>query len=250
MAGRDTNIGAKRARETRSQLELPAGEPVTCVLTAVEGPLGLPVVIASLPPGIAGCCWRDGARVVLWVNGTHAAVRQRFTIAHELGHVCCRHDGAVPVETFETLGGRSTDSREVQANAFAAEFLAPADGVEAMMGGQPTLDDVVLISARFGISTIAALYRLNSLGLTKHYEEMKASINAGDHGAVWDRLAPEPVEDLIGAIGPASLPRVSPSLAGSVLAAVTRGSVSIDEAANAAGCDPGSLASGAGSIGI
>lgn len=180
MAGRDTNIGAGRARETREQLGLAAGEPLTCVLTVVEGPLALPVVIASLPTGVAGCCWRDGARVVLWVNGTHAAVRQRFTIAHELGHVRCRHDGAVPVETFATLGGKSTDSREVQANAFAAEFLAPADGVQTMVGGEPTLDHVVLISARFGISTIAALYRLNSLGLTKCYEELKAAIANGD----------------------------------------------------------------------
>jgi Zn-dependent peptidase ImmA (M78 family) len=138
MAGRDTNIGAKRARETRAELELAPADPCPCILTAVEEHLGVPVVIATLPQKIAGCCWRDRDRVVLWVNGTQAPVRQRFTLAHELGHVRCRHDMAVAADTFETLAGKTTDSREIQANAFAAEFLAPAEGVRAMRDGEPT----------------------------------------------------------------------------------------------------------------
>jgi hypothetical protein len=39
-----------------------------------------------------------------------------------------------------------------------------------MIEGEPTLEDVVLIAARYGISGIAALYRLNGLGLTRRYE--------------------------------------------------------------------------------
>ena len=89
---------------------------------------------------------------MLWVNGTHPAVRMRFTLAHEIGHVRCGHDAGVAVDTYETLGGRSTDAREVQANAFAAELLAPAAGVRAMLDGEPTLEDVVRIAARYGIS--------------------------------------------------------------------------------------------------
>ena len=80
----------------------------------------------------------------------------RFTLAHEVGHVRCGHDAGVAVDTYETLGGRSTDAREVQANAFAAELLAPAAGVRAMLDGEPTLEDVVRIAARYGISPIAA----------------------------------------------------------------------------------------------
>jgi len=131
MPSEDTNVGAKRARLTREGLDLDSAAPLDCVLTLIDAALGLPVVIAALPAGIAGCCWRDGERVVLRVNGTHAPVCQRFTLAHELGHVRCGHDGATPVETFTTLGGKSTDSREVQANAFAAEFLAPAERLRA-----------------------------------------------------------------------------------------------------------------------
>ena len=248
MASKDTNTGAKRARETRSDLGLSAGEPLECLLTLVEQQLGLPVVIAALPQPIAGCCWHDGARIVLWVNGRHAAVRQRFTLAHELGHLRCRHDARVAVDTFETLTGRTTDSREIQANAFAAELLAPADGVRAMIAREPTLDDVVLMAARFGLSTIAALYRLNTLGLTARYEKLKHEIEEGMHTAVWERLSPEPVADAIAAIDGA-LPRLSPVLAGSALAAMIAGTASVEDAAGAAGCDPERLAEGADAMG-
>jgi hypothetical protein len=234
------------------QLGIDVAAPIGCVLTLVDRGLGLPVVIAALPEGIAGCCWRgDSDRVVLWVNGTHAPVRQRFTLAHELGHLRCRHDGAIPVETFTTLAGKSTDSREVQANAFAAELLAPAAGVTALNGGvEPGLDEVVQVAARFGISTIAALYRLNSLGLTGRYRELAACIGEGDHEAVWERLDPPPFSDVIASIDGAALPWLSSSLRASALAAVASGVVSTQAAAEATGCDADSLTSGAASIGI
>lgn len=250
MASKDTNVGAKRARQTREALELDPAAPLDCVLTLVETALELPVVIAALPTGIAGCCWRDGQRVVLWVNGTHAPARQRFTLAHELGHLRCGHDGAIPVETFTTLGGKATDSREVQANAFAAELLAPAAGVTAMVEGtEPGLDDVVRIAAAHGISTIAALYRLNSLGLTGRYEELAGAIGNGEHEAVWERQNTEPA-DGIAAIDPDRLPWLSATLRESALAAVVGGRVSTASAAEATGCDPASMASGAASIGV
>jgi Zn-dependent peptidase ImmA (M78 family) len=251
LAGKDTNIGAKRARETRQELGLEAGSPVPCLLTAVEDQLRIPVVIASLPDGIAGCCWRDGERLLLWVNGTEPSFRQRFTLAHELGHVRCRHEGGVPVETIETLSGKTTDSREIQANAFSAELLAPADGVRAMVDHEPALEDVVLIAARYGISTIAALYRLNSLGLTERerYDRLKHQVENDADASVPDRLAPRVLADEIAAIDPGALPRLSPSLAGSALAGIVAGEVSVADAASAAGCDPRALADGAAVIG-
>jgi hypothetical protein len=250
VAGRDTNIGAKRAREARAALGLGPAEPVGCVLTRVERDLGIPVVIAVLPEGIAGCCWRDGGRTVLWVNGTQAAVRQRFTLGHELGHVRCGHDERMAVDTFATLAGRTTDAREIQANAFAAELLAPADGVRAMVDGEPTLEGVVLIAARYGISAIAALYRLNTLGLTRRPETLKREIEDGLHDAIRERLDSEPLADAIAALDPDALPRLSPALAGSALAAIVARRASVPDAARAAGCDPRELADGAAAIGV
>lgn len=249
VAGKDTNIGAKRARETRAELGIGPSEPVNCILTTVESDLGLPVVVAALPDGIAGCCWRQEQRTVLWVNGTEAAVRQRFTLAHELGHVRCAHDLRISVDTFATLAGKTTDSREIQANAFAAELLAPADGVRSMIDGEPTLEDVVLVAARYGVSTIAALYRLNTLGLTGRYELLKQEVDERLHEQVRRRLELESLDDVIAGVDRAALPRLSPSLADSALAAMLAGAASVGDAAGCAGCDEQPLADGARTIG-
>jgi Zn-dependent peptidase ImmA (M78 family) len=249
MTGRDTNIGAKRARELRAALGLRGGTPVACILTAVERRLGVPVVLAALPDGIAGCCWRDGDRAVLWVNGRHAPVRQRFTLAHELGHLRCGHDAGLAVDTLATLADRTVDPREIQANAFAAELLAPAEGVRAALDREPTLEHVVAIAARYGISTIAALYRLSTLALTTRFDVLRGEIGEGLHEDVWRRLDPARVDDAIAAIEPSELPRLSPALARSALAALADGATSLEDAARAAACSTGRLATGAAIIG-
>ena len=124
---------------------------------------------------------------MLWVNGTHAAVRQRFTLAHELGHLRCGHDARVAVDTFETLAGTDDGLARVQANAFAAELLAPAAGVRAMVDGEPTLDDVVLIAARFGISDDRGPLPVEHSGTHGPLRELKREIDDGLHDG---RVAP------------------------------------------------------------
>ncbi|MEI2702844.1 MAG: ImmA/IrrE family metallo-endopeptidase [Baekduia sp.] len=248
---KDRNTGAKRARELRAELALDPAAPLDCLLTLVEEQLGLPVVLAELGAVMDGCCWQSGERVLLWVNAGHAPVRQRFTLAHEVGHRRCGHDGSLPVETFQTLGGKTTDSREVQANAFAAELLMPADGIRARIGGgEPDLDDVVTLACEFGVSTLAMLYRLNTLGLTSRRAELEAAIAEDAHREAWERLGMEPHADGISAAREAGLPRLSPSECGSAFAAVARGEVSTTAAAAAAGVPADTLARGAGRIGI
>ncbi len=136
MAGKDTNIGAKRAREARAELGLDPEAPVGCLLTPRRATSSrLPVVIAALAP-LDRRLLLARRRARRAVGQRHArGVRQRFTLAHELGHLRCRHDARVEVDTFETIAGKTTDSREIQANAFAAELLAPAAGVRAMVDG-------------------------------------------------------------------------------------------------------------------
>jgi len=200
------------------------------------------VAIVRMRDGVAGCCRRKGERAILWVNGTDGAVRQRFTLAHEFGHLRCGHDGSLPPETFETLSGKTTTDVEIQANAFAAEFLAPAATVREMAPADPNLDDVVRIAARFGISPIAALYRLNTLELAPRYEILRKEIEAGHDGAVAERLALTPFEDVIGELRRDQLPWLSPDLRDSALAAALGGRTSVRDTAAAAECDPSVLA--------
>jgi len=244
MAGRDTNIGAKRAREARSELGIEPTAPLDCLLTLIEDHLRIPVNLSLMPQGIEGVCWRTGDTTMLWVNAHEFVPRSRFTLAHELGHLRCGHDGSIVVDTFETMWGKQTTNLEVQANAFAAEFLAPAAGVSELLGGrEPTLHRAVEVSARYGISTIAAAYRFTTLGLVKSDKALKAQIDAGEHHEIWAALDPDPPDDgLAAARRDDKLPRMSPLLGDSAMAALLRGDASVDDVAARTGCDPTILA--------
>jgi Zn-dependent peptidase ImmA (M78 family) len=245
----DTNFGAKRAREARERFGLGDSSSVPCVLTLAETHAQLPVIVGRLPDHIAGALWRNGVGAIVWVNAAQSLERQRFTVAHELGHVGCRHADTA-VDTAATISGRTHDPREVQANAFAAELLAPAAGVRAMLHAEPTLEDVVRIAARYGISPIAALFRLGTLGLTRRIDALRGEIDDGLVADVRQRIDVPPFADEIAAIGLDDLPRLSPAIAGGALAAIAAGRTSIEDAASAADCPPERLASGAATIGI
>jgi predicted transcriptional regulator len=230
MARVDVNRGAKRAREARAALGLPPDEPLRCLLDTVERDARLPVVVARLPGDVAGACWRDGdGAAVLWVNGAQAVVRQRFTLAHELGHVRCGHGGALEVDTFETLSGHTTSAVEVEANAFAAEFLLPRAGVERCIEGEPTLDEVVVIGAYYGVSAQVVVFRLRTLGLASEHriDALLDEIDERHHLDAFDRLRMRPPADRLAALG-GRLPYVSPALEGTALAAAIRDEHGVD----------------------
>ncbi|MGK2938507.1 MAG: ImmA/IrrE family metallo-endopeptidase [Solirubrobacteraceae bacterium] len=251
MAGKDTNIGAKRARELREELGIDPEVPLRCVLDLVVEDIGVPVVVAALPEGVAGACWRAGEDTVLWVSGADAPVRRRFTLAHELGHLRCRHDGSIPVDTVQTLSGKTSDAREIQANAFAAELLVPGAGVREMVGGrEPSLDDVVLIAERYGVSCFAALFRLNTLRLASDYEQLKDQVDAGEHEERWEALGCAPFDDTLGGLDAASLPWLAPALHGSALHLIATGRASTESVAAATGGDADGFASAAQKIGV
>ena len=240
VASLHSNRGAKRAREAREALGLDPVAPLACLLAVVEERFGLPVVVARLPDQVGGACWREGGRAVLWVNGTHAPARQRFTLAHEAGHAWCKHDGTLEVDSVTTLSGRTTNPLEIQANAFAAEFLMPRDGVcELFADHEPSLDELVVVAAHYGTSAIAALIRAETADVLgeERSEQLRRQIDEGEHFAAARRLGVVGTrDDRLATI--ADLPYTSPALAGSALAAALGGAVPVDDAASAAGVDP------------
>ena len=87
--------GARGAPRGRG---LDPAAPLENLLGTVEDDAAVPVLIARLDGGIAGCCVRTGAWAMVFVNGEHALARQRFTLAHEYGHVYCAH--ATSIDTL------------------------------------------------------------------------------------------------------------------------------------------------------
>ena len=97
---------------------------------------------------------------------TEGAERQRFTIAHEVGHYALGHMVGKTLfrDTTETFTGRVYDSVEVEANRFAADLLMPASLVKSAIE-QDGIQTVSQLAQRFGVSASAMRWRLVNLGL-------------------------------------------------------------------------------------
>lgn len=82
----------------------------------------LGVFIHRVPsPGWVGALEVNNDRADLWVADGDAFVRQRFTIAHELGHLVLHPDDRL-FRDISFMG----DRKEMQANRWAADLLMPA----------------------------------------------------------------------------------------------------------------------------
>lgn len=127
---------------------------------------------------ISGLLYRatDSAPVI-GVNSNNAKVRQRFTIAHELGHLQLHQqqelilERHVQVNFRDATSSTASNQEEIEANQFAAELLMPGDLLErnltALLNGRPLSDSdlVKRLASRFEVSRQAMEYRLASLGM-------------------------------------------------------------------------------------
>lgn len=118
-----------------------------------------------------------GKPPVIGVNKANVPVRQRFTTAHELGHLQL-HDGKelildrlVRVNFRNAASTTATDLEEREANAFAAALLMPealvARELAQQIQGSHRRDNVLVndVAAVFEVSAIAMKYRMINLGL-------------------------------------------------------------------------------------
>ena len=116
---------------------------------------------------------KDGVAVI-GVNALHHPNRQRFTIAHELGHHIMHReliDGTVHIDKGfalwrDNVAAQGTDLVEMQANAFASELLMPKQFISQIEGIENLdIDDEVGMKAlakRFRVSVTALQNRLSS----------------------------------------------------------------------------------------
>jgi len=133
---------------------------------------GFEIHTESLDTNLSGFYVREGDQHVIGVNAFHPKTRQRFTIAHELGHAALEEGTSHIDHIYKFRDPRSStgaDGEEVAANAFAAELLMPADWVETMWearDGALTDDEhIAALAKKFLVSPQAMGIRLSSLGL-------------------------------------------------------------------------------------
>lgn len=140
--------------------------------------LGATLVVETLDPNISGLLFRQGEDKAIGVNASHPQVRQRFTVAHELGHLRL-HPGKdlfldhVRVNLRDNVSSLGTDREEREANAFAAALLMPPAEVSNEVrrvldrGGATDSRLIADLAQLFDVSEQAMEFRLVNLGLRR-----------------------------------------------------------------------------------
>jgi Zn-dependent peptidase ImmA (M78 family) len=234
-----SNRGAKRAREVRAALGYGSEAPLPDILEAIEDRGSTQTLVLELTDAVAGAYIAKPDLPLVFVNGTQAITRQRFTLAHEFGH--CRMGHSTIIDEHTTIGGVQRDPKEVSANAFAAEFLMPREGTKTWatkhVRGQLTLEHVVVFANEYGVSPQAARYAFQTAGVLsdrKRCEQLDAEIDDDLHIEVATYLGLEALEDRL-AEAIRRLPRIAPALEQSALGDLLIGTIDVDELAARAG---------------
>lgn len=136
-------------------------------LAAMAEELGLEVFRSSLKPNISGLIEPSdtapsGFRIR--INRHELAERQRFTLAHEIGHYMLHRDkiGGGIVDTVMYRSNLSS-RYEVEANKFAADLVMPISFVNAKLkelGGVASEEAIVALANHFRVSQSAMRIRL------------------------------------------------------------------------------------------
>jgi Zn-dependent peptidase ImmA (M78 family) len=136
--------------------------------------LGAEVVYADLEDDMSGFLLREKEVVKIAVNGLHHPNRQRFTIAHECGHLHLHADQGDRLwvdKAYFTIFYRDSSSSsgdklaEIQANQFAAGLLMPEMLLKEQLTQELSDVDIFRLALRFQVSEQAMTLRLVSLGM-------------------------------------------------------------------------------------
>jgi Zn-dependent peptidase ImmA (M78 family) len=144
-------------------------------IAAVEGAL----VVRNHFPGLeSGFALREGTKWIIGVNTATSPRRQRFTIAHELGHLLLHQgkplitDYSIYVNRRDETSSLGTEREEIEANAFAAAILMPREFVVAELQRELDLSEVASrdeliarLARTFRVSAEAMGYRLVNLNI-------------------------------------------------------------------------------------
>lgn len=165
----------RKADEIRGQADW-EGIPVDPFAIATR--LGIDVLLGSFQDdSVEGVLRTQEGRPQILVRVASRLDRQKFTVAHELGHFVLhwpnvpepREDQENFVDDDLLLYRRGSDQtslsqsdrdKEVQANMFAAALLMPASAVTAH---SRTSRSARVLAKQFGVSELAMRYRINEL---------------------------------------------------------------------------------------
>lgn len=123
-------------------------------------------------------------RWIIVINRVQSSTRQRFTVAHELGHIVLHQydtphaDGPPIVHFRDDQSSLGTNKEEIEANQFAAELLLPAQilvprlreakldswaGAQVESESSSVRDRIGYLAEQFKVSEEAMMLRIGTL---------------------------------------------------------------------------------------
>lgn len=156
------------------------------IALAVETKLKIKVFLEEVPfPSEVNAHLRVAKRAALiWVNSNHSKVRQRFSVAHEFGHILMHHRNGIP-----SPGNNESEQEFESASNFAAALLMPAWNVACLVKKYP--DSLIFLTSKtaeyFGVSIEAAARRLAAIDVLPG---LFILLNPHTYQIVWEYHSP------------------------------------------------------------
>ncbi|MFI0008556.1 ImmA/IrrE family metallo-endopeptidase [Streptomyces globisporus] len=149
----DSDSPEEAANALRASWEIPVG-PIPHLVRTAENEGVLVVFSAPASASVDAYSFEGMSRPVVVLNpAKRDYYRQRFDLAHELGHLVM-HSDAEP----------GSAKIEAQADRFAAEFLMPGDQIADSLPGKANWGRLQQLKESWGVSLQALLYRSRALG--------------------------------------------------------------------------------------
>ncbi|GAA3733576.1 XRE family transcriptional regulator [Salinactinospora qingdaonensis] len=173
----DNDAPEQAAQLLRKEWDLPAG-PIGHLVRLVENHGGLVVFSPTATAAVDAYSFDTPERPIILLNPLKDDYyRQRFDVAHELGHLVMHLD-ADP-------GGRVA---EEQANRFAAELLMPAAQIKDFLPSRADWQRFGQLKQYWNVSLQALLYRARRLGAMRDVTYRNAMSTVSARG--WRRREP------------------------------------------------------------
>lgn len=165
-SARAVDQGADLANEASARLSALGLDVVTLDLASIiEKAFGADVRITALGDGFDGLAVSTPEAKLIVAAVTPVAYRQRFTIAHELGHLLSGDDQGIHTDEDIDSPDSKRGSSEMKANAFAASFLMPEHLLRGAVGPGFGPEDFARLSVKLMVSPAALSHRLGNLRL-------------------------------------------------------------------------------------
>lgn len=137
--------------------------------------IGATILYEPFDGDLSGMVLKKKGRIVIGINSTHHPNRQRFSIAHEIGHVVLHKSDQVHIDKQflvkmrDDISSQAIDPEEIEANTFAAALLMPEamlknDLADSEMDCENELG-IKELAGKYGVSRKAMTFRLTNLEL-------------------------------------------------------------------------------------